>query len=180
MARTWQYIWGMKTNAMRSLKLVLAALVATTTAAAADPAPTGPDFHAARSSRQDLARDMGVSTGHRSILPVDTILFGFDSSRLDAVDREQAIEAARWLAAHPRHRIILEGHADHTGPADYNMHLANLRVRAVRAWMMKAGADPSRIVIASYGEHVPMSDDPANNRQVVLYAERDTRPIARK
>jgi outer membrane protein OmpA-like peptidoglycan-associated protein len=168
----------MKTT--KTLALILGSILATATVASADRAPTGPDFHARASSRTDVAREMGVSSGRKAILPVDTILFGFDSARLDTVDREQARAAAEWLAAHPGHRIVLEGHADHTGPADYNMHLANLRVRAVRAWMMKAGASPDRIIVASYGEHLPLSDNADNNRQVVLYAERNTKPIARK
>ena len=112
-----------------------------------------------------------AATCEQDILPADHIHFAFDSTRLDPVDREQARVAAGWLVRNPDKRIVLEGHADHIGPTDYNLELGSRRARNVRAWMLKEGAPFDRIVIASYGEFKPTGDENANNRQVVLYGE---------
>jgi outer membrane protein OmpA-like peptidoglycan-associated protein len=157
---------------MKRSTMLIGAILAAASPAAADPAPSAPTFGNHDATRDDVDRETGASSGSRTILPVDAILFGFDSTTLDTVDREQARAAARWLAENPDHLIVLSGHTDAVGSADYNFDLSRRRAIAVRDAMVNAGADPSRIALAPQGEEHPRSTDDSNNRQVTLYAER--------
>lgn len=155
-----------------STTLLGAALLAAATTAAADRAPRTPDYRSHASQRDDVDRADATSLAETPILPVDLVHFGFDSARLDAVDREQIASAASWILAHPDHRLVLEGRADHAGPDRYNMDLALRRAHAVRDALIADGAPAARITIAGYGERQPLPGDAADNRLVRVYPDR--------
>ena len=72
----------------------------------------------------------------------------------------------------PEQRLLLEGHASQVGSAEYNIALSKRRAEAVRAAMIGAGVDGSRLDIIGYGESQPllMGEDEqsaAANRRVV-------------
>jgi outer membrane protein OmpA-like peptidoglycan-associated protein len=146
--------------------------MASATTAAADRAPTAPDYAAPRGVRTDVDREAGMSEGTKALLPVDVVLFGFDSAALDDADSEQIRAAALWQRAHLDHEIILEAHADKSGPKEYNLDLSTRRALAVFEELVAAGADPTRISMDARGESSPRSTDPRVNREVLLYANK--------
>ena len=71
--------------------------------------------------------------------------------------------------------VMIAGHADKSGPADYNMGLAQRRADNVKTFMSGRGIPAARITTVSYGEtmpRVPTADgvrEPQNRRVEVTY-----------
>ena len=89
------------------------------------------------------------------------------SARLDElVDRVRSLDA-------PAH-LEIEGHADATGPAEYNARLALERAESVRRYLHEQHRLPlHKISVISYGEEKPIApndtvDGRAMNRRVVV------------
>lgn len=85
------------------------------------------------------------------------ILFDFD----DATLSEQAIDSLNqlvvYLSNHPEIGVIISGHTDERGTAEYNMALGEQRAHVAKDHLTRFGIDPSRIAVVSYGEESPMS-----------------------
>lgn len=84
-----------------------------------------------------------------------TVYFEFDSSEVTAEDREVVDLHARYLAANPQQRVVLEGHADERGSREYNIGLGDRRAQSVRRLMEFQGVAPDQIRTVSYGEEKP-------------------------
>ena len=108
----------------------------------------------------------GVATGETRT--TNDVYFKFDSSALSA-PAEKSLEsiAVKALAKRDLH-IVLDGHADPTGAAPYNVALSLRRAEAVRDQLVKLGVDNERIVIASFGEDAPLGGSYAAERRVSI------------
>jgi outer membrane protein OmpA-like peptidoglycan-associated protein len=80
---------------------------------------------------------------------------------------EQLDAAITWAHDHPDGLIVLDGHADPTGPRLFNVRLSLRRAKAVRAHLVAGGIDPVQIVIAAFGD-----DGPRHDRSVVIWGTR--------
>ncbi len=155
--------YGMKTTLLASMLLVASGALA-----AADPAPRGPDFVAAHPPSA-VGHGLAASDGTAPIEPLDVIAFAHGSAALLSSGVAQVDTAARWLHEHPNLRLVIEGHTDKTGSADYNENLATRRAETVRRMLMQKGIASDRLVLITYGEN-----DTAD-RRVVMYAS--DRPV---
>jgi outer membrane protein OmpA-like peptidoglycan-associated protein len=135
-------------------------------AAIAGPAAAGPDFVSESHGPKKLA----ASEGRQHILPEDDVAFGFNSAALFDSSHAQIATVARWLEAHPRQNIVLEGHADSTGTAVYNEALAERRADMVRQHLIGYGISSDRIMLIVFGEAQAKSTASPIDRRVVLYA----------
>jgi len=101
------------------------------------------------------------------------LYFALDSALVDARDRPVIDRlVGRAMLAEPR-RIIVEGHADRSGPEPYNAALSERRARAVAALLADAGVPPELIDTAAFGEALPEVPTPdgiahPRNRRVVV------------
>jgi peptidoglycan-associated lipoprotein len=86
------------------------------------------------------------------------IHFAFDSSTIDAANREIIDAYGRFLAANPTLSIKLEGHADERGTREYNLALGERRANSIAQALRTMGITNNRISIASYGEDRPVAD----------------------
>jgi peptidoglycan-associated lipoprotein len=99
------------------------------------------------------------------------IHFGFDSYAVEGAARNDLEANSRTLSEQNDLRIILEGHCDERGTAEYNMALGAERARAVKSALISMGIASSRIETISYGEEIPLDpsqseDAHAKNRRV--------------
>jgi len=63
-------------------------------------------------------------------------------------------------------RILLTGHTDSDGEADYNMELGMKRAEEYKAHLVSLGVDASQIEVTSKGESDPwMPNDSPENKQ---------------
>lgn len=89
------------------------------------------------------------------VLAKRTVFFDFDKSDIKPEAR-QIIEAhAKYLAAHPNTRIVLQGHCDERGTREYNLGLGERRARAVQQAMTLMGVSANQLELVSYGEERP-------------------------
>jgi outer membrane protein OmpA-like peptidoglycan-associated protein len=100
------------------------------------------------------------------------VLFAHDSAVISPEYQEIIGRMAAFMQEAPEQRLLLEGHASQVGSAEYNIALSKRRAEAVRAAMIGAGVDGSRLDIIGYGESQPllMGEDEqsaAANRRVV-------------
>jgi peptidoglycan-associated lipoprotein len=83
------------------------------------------------------------------------VFFDFDRSNLRADQQELMAANIAWLKANAMTQIILEGHCDERGTAEYNISLGERRARVVRDALVKGGIAAARISVISYGEERP-------------------------
>jgi outer membrane protein OmpA-like peptidoglycan-associated protein len=93
---------------------------------------------------------------------------GSTKPRTDGLDDTLAqLRAA--VAAHPDAILRVEGHADASGPAEYNLILSYRRAVAVAKLLVAAGIARERVVTHAYGETTDGTgaEDPRNRRVLV-------------
>ena len=106
------------------------------------PAPSAPG-----PSQDDLRRD--------TALRQTVFYFEFDIAEFKSADRATLTFHARDLAANPRKRIRLQGHADERGTREYNLALGERRANGILNYFIVNGAARSQIEVVSYGEERP-------------------------
>lgn len=129
----------------------------------------------------DVAPKTPRSDGRVSRKLPNAVLFSVDSADLQdgAIPILNAV--ALSLRADLASDVVIEGHADSTGDADYNLRLSERRAAAVRDWLVRSGEiDADRVTVVGLGESTPLkpetkpdgSDDPearqANRRVEIL------------
>ena len=62
---------------------------------------------------------------------------------------------ATWLKANARNLLLIEGHCDERGTAEYNLALGERRAKSTMNYLVGQGVAASRITIVSYGEERP-------------------------
>lgn len=99
------------------------------------------------------------------------ILFGFDSYSLTPAAQENVRELARILNEYPDTNIMIEGHTDNRGAADYNQGLSERRARSVANYLKMQGLSADRVTTTGRGFNDPVADNDteegrAKNRRV--------------
>jgi peptidoglycan-associated lipoprotein len=87
------------------------------------------------------------------------IRFEFDSYQIRAEDAVVLDQNADMLKANPGWRVLIEGHADQRGTAEYNLALSERRARASMNYLVSRGVRANRISVISYGEARPMCNE---------------------
>ncbi len=54
-------------------------------------------------------------------------------------------------------KVRIEGHASSEGPDAYNMNLSDMRARAVMAYLVSKGVEPTRLEAKGFGETKPIA-----------------------
>lgn len=82
--------------------------------------------------------------------------FSFDSAALSAGAQATLRENAQWLNDNPDVKVVIEGHCDERGTAEYNMALGERRAKAVYDFVRSLGVARERMKTISYGEEMPL------------------------
>ncbi|MDD5483411.1 MAG: OmpA family protein [Kiritimatiellae bacterium] len=91
----------------------------------------------------------------------DAVLFGYDSAQVHELERHKIDAAADYLKGNQGVGVIIEGHCDERGSAEYNLALGERRALAVRAYLIGLGIDGANIQTKSYGKERPV--DPGHD-----------------
>lgn len=67
------------------------------------------------------------------------------------------------MLENPAAKVLVEGHTDNSGEADYNQQLSQRRVDAVKKILADAGIQAERIIATGYGESRPLTDNTTYN-----------------
>ncbi|PIC01757.1 OmpA family protein [Caulobacter sp. X] len=114
------------------------------------------------------------------VMPSD-VTFAVDRSDVQPQFTRVLDDVARTLNAYPQTTIDVVGHADSSGPDDYNQVLSERRASAVAGYLTNEGrVMPDRVFVAGMGERQPIADNStaagrAQNRRVEIVL----RPLTR-
>ena len=86
-----------------------------------------------------------------------TIYFGFDSVAFSADALQILEENLEWIRAHPDENVVISGHCDERGTAEYNLALGDQRAQKVANYLKQSNIDPKRLEIVTYGSERPIS-----------------------
>jgi peptidoglycan-associated lipoprotein len=108
-------------------------------------------------------RISGLEMFNRDIASAGDALFDYDKSdiRDDArqVLTRDADALKRIFAADPTFNIMLEGHCDERGSAEYNLGLGDRRATAAKDFLVQLGVPAEKIRSISYGKDRPVCTD---------------------
>jgi peptidoglycan-associated lipoprotein len=82
---------------------------------------------------------------------LEPVYFDFDQSGIKASERIKLESAMIYLSENPQYRLMLEGHCDWRGTAEYNLGLGDRRANSARQFLETAGVASNRLEIASKG-----------------------------
>jgi peptidoglycan-associated lipoprotein len=88
------------------------------------------------------------------------IHFEFDRYDLGPGERLVLDGHAAWLARHAGTLLLVEGHCDERGTAEYNVSLGERRAKITANYLASRGVASDRITIVSYGEERPVCRGP--------------------
>ncbi|MBL4855825.1 MAG: OmpA family protein, partial [Idiomarina sp.] len=120
--------------------------------------------------REELA-DSGVKVirdgdNLRLQLP-SNITFATGSANISQSFNPVLDDVARVLKKYEKTTMLIEGHTDSTGSAEYNQQLSLNRANAVRNNLVGNGVDSRRVTTEGYGESMPVADnDTESGRQL--------------
>jgi len=113
---------------------------------------------------EDLKRDLPTATVERvgegiRITFNSDILFDVGKADLKDATKRQLADFAQTLEKYPDTNLVIEGHADATGPDDLNLRLSNQRADAVSGYLKSLGVKGNRLTEKGYGESQPVADN---------------------
>lgn len=104
-----------------------------------------------------------VSSATQLTRDAQDIYFDYDMSELRP-DARQALNAdaellRRIFASDPGFNVVIEGHCDERGSAEYNIGLGDRRATVTRNFLIQLGLPANRMRIISLGEERPVCTD---------------------
>ncbi|MCL4111270.1 UNVERIFIED_CONTAM: hypothetical protein GTU68_061801 [Idotea baltica] len=92
-------------------------------------------------------------------------MFATNSTELSTDGKIALQPLVEVLKAHPQSTVVVVGHTDSTGAAEYNMMVSKKRAAAVAAHIEEQGVAADRITATGEGEENPVaSNDTAEGR----------------
>lgn len=118
---------------------------------------------------REIRKDIELSKNVTRLL----VFFDFDKSELKDESIPELERIADFLRDRASVAVLLEGHTDDVGDADYNMKLSRDRAASVKKWLSDHGIEASRIETKGYGESQPLvrettEEARATNRRVEM------------
>lgn len=123
--------------------------------AGSPPAPAGPTMLAAK------AAEAGVAVTEEKPSRFDDVRFDFDKAVVRDDGRKTCQVVADYLKKNSRAKILIEGHCDERGTAEYNLALGERRAAAVMAYLVSLGVPKAALSTVSFGKERPL--DPGHD-----------------
>jgi peptidoglycan-associated lipoprotein len=83
------------------------------------------------------------------------IFFAFDKAEIRPADAKVLDASAAYLKANPNQLVLIEGHCDERGTAEYNLALGDRRALAAKNYLISLGISADRLRTVSYGKEFP-------------------------
>ena len=87
--------------------------------------------------------------------PLSDVFFDLDMSEVRADARGPLQVNADWMKKWTGTQIMLEGHGDSRGSAEYNLALGSRRANSVKDYLVSLGVPTTRITVVSKGKEAP-------------------------
>lgn len=104
------------------------------------------------------------------------VTFAFDSAELRTAAESELNQVARTLRESPEVRVVIAGHTDSIGSAEYNRDLSQRRAESVSTYLQSRGIAGNRLRTIGYGEARPVATNDtdagrAQNRRVEINSQ---------
>lgn len=137
----------------------------------------------AAAAERELQELRARPTDRGAVITLGDVLFETASATLQPGAMQQIARLATFLAENPERTVLIEGHTDSRGSADYNLGLSQRRADSVRNALIGAGIDPARISARGLGQDLPIASNetPAGrqqNRRVEVIVQNPGQPAA--
>ncbi|MEP6961579.1 MAG: OmpA family protein [Acidobacteriota bacterium] len=117
----------------------------------------------ATSRRPALMTPQDRDTLNQRLARLEDALFDYNKTtiREDARGalREDVTVIRDILVNYPAQKLLIEGHADERGSAEYNLALGDRRARAAEDFLSSMGIGKDQLHVVSYGEERPACTD---------------------
>jgi peptidoglycan-associated lipoprotein len=87
--------------------------------------------------------------------PLGDAFFDYDRDEIRPDGTVALQKDATWLRRWPSTKVLIEGHADERGTAEYNLALGERRASAVKRYLVDLGIPAERLATVSYGKERP-------------------------
>lgn len=91
-------------------------------------------------------------------LNLSNIFFGFNKSVLSPIAKKELDKIVKILKSESRLKILVSGHTDVQGSADYNIALSKRRARNAKNYLINKGIKSKRIIAQVFGESQAEND----------------------
>lgn len=106
------------------------------------------------------------ATGRGLVLTLGDVLFATGSAELQSGSNRNLEKLVNFLNQYPERDVLIEGHTDNVGSADFNQALSLQRAESVRSYLTGQGVPSRRIAVAGMGLQRPIAgNDSAMGRQ---------------
>ena len=95
--------------------------------------------------------------------PLQDVYFEYDKADLREEGRLALQKDADWLKRWTGAKIIIEGHCDARGTAEYNLALGDKRATVTRDYLANLGVAADRIQTVSKGKEAPFCTEEAES-----------------
>jgi len=102
---------------------------------------------------------------------IGDVYFDYDKANLRTQDLPVAAQDAAFLLKYPNMKIVIGGHCDERGSAEYNIALGQGRAESLQKALVDQGVPASRIRVVSYGKEKPFCTE--SNEQCWQQNRRD-------
>ncbi len=123
-------------------------------ARASAPTPPAPARAPAPLSEDELFHQKSLDQLNAE-RPLSDVFFDYDQNVLRDEARAALQRDAQWLSRWSQTRLVIEGHCDERGTAEYNLALGDRRADIVRDYLVALGIPASRLVTKSLGKEAP-------------------------
>lgn len=112
-----------------------------------------------------------VSAGEEFVF--ENVFFEFDEYSLKPESISSLKRLVKFLAENPNVNILIVGHTDNVGNANYNQNLSLQRAKSVQDYLIGQGFHQGRVLVEGKGDKEPMvkNDSPENqalNRRITI------------
>lgn len=97
------------------------------------------------------------AVGH--VMRLDNVIFQVGKSKVSSESYSELDLVVNMMKESPKMVIQLEGHTDYQGDPKENMKLSQLRVDAVRTYILSKGVNKNRVKTKAFGGTQPLSRD---------------------
>jgi peptidoglycan-associated lipoprotein len=91
--------------------------------------------------------------------PLNDVFFDLDKSTLRDDAKAPLQKDADWMKKWTSTQVIVEGHADSRGSAEYNLALGARRAEVVKQYLVSLGVQVARITVVSKGKEQPFCSE---------------------
>jgi len=134
---------------LASKSLLIVAASAAVILAGCSKKPVRPDPSATALGQQRADGVIEDANTIRGLL--QPVYFDFDRSNVKAEERAKLQAAKEYLDKNPTYRLLLEGHCDWRGTAEYNLGLGDHRASAAKKYLTSIGVPADKLETLSKG-----------------------------